>query len=149
MKTVYDRELRRCTVCRDACTGSHHRVSEQACVRNQNTSPSAAVRGLYSSLNVRIGSTREARRAGRYVAPAVVSSSKSETVAKAKTFGCPRSKNWMELIPPHAKKPISRPTPTPALPNVKPCFRTMITTFTRSAPIAIRMPISRVRRLTE
>src|SRR5215472_7029995 len=102
---------------------------------------------IYSCLKTVLGSTCDARRAGIYAPSAVIA-------RRASMTGATRGQlKWrppgMAAVSLPAVKLSSRPIAIPLLASAIPCFSTILIMADRSAPIAIRIPISRYRKLTE
>jgi putative ABC transport system permease protein len=101
----------------------------------------------YSYRNASIGSTRVARRAGRY--PATSATTINSVAAAASAIGsCADRSNSCDCTTRLSAIASGRPTATPMTTISATSFSTSHMTELRSAPSAIRMPISRVRRAT-
>ena len=101
----------------------------------------------YSYRSAFIGSTRDARRAGAYDASKETASSSGDTISNAIGSLFADEKNPDTARP--AGKVNARPAPMPISESTNPCRSTTPKTLLWLAPIAIRIPNSRVRRLTE
>jgi len=91
------------------------------------------------------------RHAGATAASIVIMRSGSATAAKSNTPTCSNvaPAQRAEVIARQQKKATTSPVATPQAPSFSPCRNTIHTTLRRLAPTAMRIPISRVRRLTE
>src|SRR3954447_1938607 len=107
----------------------------------------AAEVAFYSDLSASTGSTRDARHAGtvlaRIATPVSSTATTANVIGSAGVTPCsnPRSRRVMA-----SDSTIPVPMPTSASDNPLPS--TILITSGRRAPIATRIPISRVRRLT-
>src|SRR5256884_6942859 len=103
---------------------------------------------LYSYLRATIGSTRIARRAGIYVASEAAASGASTPKKNAMPSSALMKKRREART---RQTPIARTEPAalPMSPSFKDCFNTRRMTALLEAPIAILIPISRVRCETE
>src|SRR5262249_13085305 len=101
----------------------------------------------YSWRSTAFGSRRDARRAGAYApsAAAATNPAVTSTTKGRLNDGTPTAAVTALL----ASRQSTRPIDTPAAPSAIPCFITIPSTPERAAPIAMRIPISRARRLTE
>ena len=101
----------------------------------------------YSNRSARVGSTRLARRAGKK--PARQATAASVTVEAAMVNGSwgARPNNWLRTSPLRASE-RGKPTRMPAPIRMRTSRMTIQITLPCCAPRAMRMPISRVRRVT-
>src|SRR5437773_526118 len=104
-------------------------------------------RASYSWRSARVGSRRHAGHAGSEAAPREAASTAATLSAKIGGSAALTPKSWLSTKRPQ-RRPVATPAAIPKTMTASISRRTSRITWPRSAPNAIRIPISRVRRAT-